>query len=148
MQRKPAIREEALSRVDTGEAVTQIANALGVHRSTIYNWIEKYGEAPPEVLARRAVRKEQFVDKAYDQQETLLDLIVEKAREASLKDTVEAFRVISDKLSHAQGEPTTRHERKTAALSMQEAGPRLERMKDHLRVVGGGQVSDSEHSPE
>jgi transposase-like protein len=141
-QRTPVLKEECLALVETGTPVTQVAEDKDVHRTTLHRWMKDAENDHPLVKAKRQELKTKFIEKGYEKVDELLDLIMERARGegVSIKDLISALQTIYDKVSHAQGEPNTRHERRSSSMQV---ATRAERIVDYLQERGRKKVASN-----
>lgn len=67
-QQNEKIKERAIAMYETGMSIPEIEKATGKPHSTIYRWINSYkvSDEGPQIEQKRAYRKEQLIDDAWD----------------------------------------------------------------------------------
>lgn len=78
-----SIREKALAMVAGGTSATKVAQAIGVPRSTVYDWIHTAQEADEDFLAARREARRRAVSKAWSGVEVGIGAISRQVRAAN-----------------------------------------------------------------
>ncbi|APT75051.1 hypothetical protein LN42_00545 [Marinitoga sp. 1137] len=83
---------------------TKVSKKLKISRKTLQKWWKEKNKE--DITHIRTLKKEEFINKAWDQIFYGLDLLKEKAERTSYKDLIVGMATLIDKIQLLQGQPT------------------------------------------
>lgn len=99
-------RAEALAALDANEGnLSETARDTGIPRQTLQEW--QRGRVPEGVPELRQEKKQSLADRLEALAHTLIDVMPEKAADASLQQVATSFGIAVDKMRLLRGEPTS-----------------------------------------